>query len=156
MENIDYRKLTANATKSLDHLNHHFGLSEAGLKLTLAYHCNRCDYQWFPKDFDNPSLNIFDLLPPKSCARCKSRQWDKPRKRKATPIKNPANPSKTYPWVALPRIKALNRNSKRLMAQIQDMKKYLESMKAKQQQLQEQRPVIKIQTRKKKKRNMYS
>lgn len=27
-------------------------IENMGLKLMFAYHCNRCRYNWFPKDFD--------------------------------------------------------------------------------------------------------
>ena len=58
---------------------------ERGLVETYAYHCNKCNYVWLPRDFDrlfytqNTQLKDWgeDLLyrdAPKSCARCKSRQ----------------------------------------------------------------------------------
>ena len=58
---------------------------ELGLARTYAYHCFRCNYLWFPKDFDPMNnvynfkdlyfigQNIFELEPPKVCARCKSK-----------------------------------------------------------------------------------
>jgi len=61
---------------------HEFGLTEI-----YAYHCQRCNYVWLPKDFDfNRHLfnkktdgfwghDLFFREPPKSCARCKSRSW---------------------------------------------------------------------------------
>jgi rubrerythrin len=52
-----------------------------GLLDVMAYHCNRCHYLWFPKDFDLGENNL-DLEPPKACARCKSKYWNKPPVRK--------------------------------------------------------------------------
>ncbi len=61
--------------------------SDLGLKKTYAYYCERCNYLWFPKDFDPTNMiessgseyftgqNIFDREPPKACARCKSKYW---------------------------------------------------------------------------------
>jgi hypothetical protein len=61
-----------------------------GLVNIWAYHCNRCNYVWLPRNFDYarskwqikdlPGWNDFgqDLIaaePPKSCARCKSKYW---------------------------------------------------------------------------------
>jgi hypothetical protein len=59
---------------------------EYGLIQVYAYHCNRCNYTWLPKNFDlqryteqwGKTDTGFDLLfrqPPKSCARCKSKYW---------------------------------------------------------------------------------
>jgi hypothetical protein len=74
---------------------------EIGLVNVYAYHCNRCNYTWLPKDFDMLSLagvmynksgksdgfSGHDLLYrelPKSCARCKSKSWNVlyPRRKK--------------------------------------------------------------------------
>jgi hypothetical protein len=65
---------------------------ELGLINIWAYHCNRCNYTWLPKDFDFDKREPFrkdgkwgvwgqDLFfrkPPKSCARCKSKYWRLP------------------------------------------------------------------------------
>lgn len=54
-----------------------------GLEPVLAYHCNRCNYRWFPK---NQEILEFDGLvnvkPPNRCARCKNRYWRSERTRK--------------------------------------------------------------------------
>lgn len=65
-----------------------------GLVQTYAYYCERCHYTWLPRSdslflvSENKHLeqkyNGQDLLrrePPKSCARCKSKQWRLPRQR---------------------------------------------------------------------------
>jgi hypothetical protein len=49
--------------------------SQLDLIKTLAYNCNRCNYLWFPKDYDPPSDDIMKMEPPKSSARCKSKYW---------------------------------------------------------------------------------
>ena len=50
-----------------------------GLIKVYAYHCNRCNYLWFPRDYDYSfrSSPILEMDPPKSCARCKSRSWQR-------------------------------------------------------------------------------
>ncbi len=53
-----------------------------GLKAVLAYHCIRCDYLWFPRDYYIVEKNIIEITPPKSCARCKSKYWNKKPQRK--------------------------------------------------------------------------
>ena len=63
---------------------------EIGLLNLWAYHCYRCNYTWLPKDFDfNRRLkddenynygwghDLFYREPPKCCARCKSKSWNK-------------------------------------------------------------------------------
>lgn len=58
---------------------------EQGLQRVYAYHCTRCNYLWFPKDYDYDRTyqeEIFEREPPKACARCKSKQWMSPRRRK--------------------------------------------------------------------------
>jgi hypothetical protein len=64
-------------------------LRKLGLIQTVAYHCNRCNHLWFPKDFDailasatSGGLNLIRETAPKACARCKSRYWNSPPKRK--------------------------------------------------------------------------
>jgi hypothetical protein len=61
----------------------------SGLVSVYAYHCERCNYVWLPRDFDfnnfyldnndnadiNRGRDLFSRKPPKSCARCKSRSW---------------------------------------------------------------------------------
>jgi hypothetical protein len=63
-------------------------LMKKGLVVTYAYHCQRCNYLWFPKDFDavlssatSGGLNLIHKIPPKACARCKSKYWNSPPKR---------------------------------------------------------------------------
>ena len=54
--------------------------AELGLWRVWAYHCNRCNYYWLPKDVDfslNQEEYMFNTKPPKSCARCKSKYWNK-------------------------------------------------------------------------------
>ena len=53
-----------------------------GLKAVLAYHCKRCNYLWFPRDYEISEKNIIQITPPKSCARCKSKYWNKKPQRK--------------------------------------------------------------------------
>ena len=53
-----------------------------GLKAVLAYHCLRCQYLWFPRDYEIVEKNIIQITPPKSCARCKSKYWNKKPQRK--------------------------------------------------------------------------
>jgi hypothetical protein len=55
---------------------------ELGLKAVLAYHCLRCQYLWFPRDYEIVEKNIIEITPPKSCARCKSKYWNKKPQRK--------------------------------------------------------------------------
>ena len=50
-----------------------------GLMKTYAYHCNRCDYLWFPRDYEYEHDDIMKMKPPKSCARCKSKLWRQER-----------------------------------------------------------------------------
>ena len=41
---------------------------ESGLMRVYAYHCSRCNYLWFPKDYDFHLMDreaIFELEPPK-------------------------------------------------------------------------------------------
>ena len=88
------------ATSERDKLTDSFYREERGSKLGLiniwAYHCNRCNHTWLPKDFDldraeahshkkggNKKIgkwaiegqDLFFRQPPKSCARCKSKSW---------------------------------------------------------------------------------
>jgi hypothetical protein len=128
-------------------------MERMGLRLTFAYHCNRCDYLWFPKDFDyygkdKHMKDIFNLAAPRACARCKSKLWNKPRKRKMRVIKNPTDPSIIFQWVSLPRIKAVGRTQKRLMAQMENIKKELQPFKTQDNKT----PVPTIVNRKKKKK----
>lgn len=46
---------------------------------TLAYHCKHCNYVWLPRDYDYEHDNIIRMKAPKSCARCKSKQWNQER-----------------------------------------------------------------------------
>lgn len=102
---------------------------ELGLRKTYAYHCNRCNYLWFPKDFDavNPvnnhgegvyfvGQNIFDLEPPKACARCKSKYWrefPKRTTRSILPTKFATPDDKGFHKMdGIPRLRALHRQGK--------------------------------------------
>jgi hypothetical protein len=136
-----------NTEETLNYIDEKFGIKQA-----FVYHCNRCDYLWLPKDFDvygqhRKSQDIFNLVPPKVCARCKTKLWNKPRKRKMRVIKNPANPLQTKPWVSLPRIKAIARQLKRVNTMYENAKTEFQKVKGE----DTPRPVIKIQTRKKRK-----
>ena len=53
-----------------------------GLLAVLAYHCMRCNYLWFPKDYDYAEKLITKIPLPKSCARCKSKYWNIEPRRK--------------------------------------------------------------------------
>ena len=50
-------------------------MEERGLMLVQAYHCIRCNYLWFPRDYDPAYHDIKNMEPPKACARCKSKYW---------------------------------------------------------------------------------
>lgn len=48
--------------------------------LVWAYHCLRCNYVWLHQDIDIDFRGKdIENYWPKSCARCKSRYWDKAR-----------------------------------------------------------------------------
>ena len=53
---------------------------ELGLWKVWAYHCVRCNHVWFPRyaKWQHVAKEeiIFNLEPPKSCARCKSKYWN--------------------------------------------------------------------------------
>jgi hypothetical protein len=34
------------------------------LKAVLAYHCLRCQYLWFPRDYEIVEKNIIEIIPP--------------------------------------------------------------------------------------------
>jgi len=53
-----------------------------GLERVFAYSCLRCNYLWFPKDYDPAEKLITQFPPPKVCARCKSKYWNKEPQRK--------------------------------------------------------------------------
>lgn len=64
-------------------------LRKLGIVMAQMYHCKRCNHLWLPKDFDasfNQSEYVTRHLelkqPPKACARCKSKLWNSPPKRK--------------------------------------------------------------------------
>jgi hypothetical protein len=133
-------------------------MESMGLRLTFSYHCNRCDYQWFPKDFDiigesRKMIDIFNIQAPKACARCKSKQWTKLRKRKRV-FKYPIPDNvKNDGMLTVPRIKAAYRNTKRLEAY---MRKIVPNFDEEYQKRfgkhgEKPKPVITIQTRKKRK-----
>ena len=55
---------------------------ELGLYAVLAYYCKLCHYLWFPRYYEMAEKNIIEITPPKSCARCKSKYWNKIPQRK--------------------------------------------------------------------------
>ena len=72
-------------------------LKKLGIVITLSYHCKRCNHVWFPKYFDvsfqNELLTAEDILkvvPPTSCARCKSKYWNIDPKKKTSHTTNRA------------------------------------------------------------------
>jgi len=76
-------------------------LRKKGLVITFAYNCNKCNYTWLPRDFDaktsdplNAGGNIIRERPPKSCARCKSKQWNLSPIRKTRKNPDPKNPER--------------------------------------------------------------
>ena len=38
----------------------------------MGYRCERCEYEWIPRDFDRDPL---------TCPKCRSPYWDRPRER---------------------------------------------------------------------------
>lgn len=59
---------------------------DKSLVVAWCYYCKRCNYIWFPKDhsgyqtFGKDEIvdnGILKKEPPKSCARCKSKYWNK-------------------------------------------------------------------------------
>jgi hypothetical protein len=81
-----------------------------GLHQMWAYRCMRCNYVWFPRDFDPMSMDGNELVqrePPKSCARCKSKQWNDLHRRYTKTYDNDFIDS-----VGLPRLRALHRQGK--------------------------------------------
>jgi hypothetical protein len=81
-----------------------------GLTDVMAYHCERCHYLWFPKDYDLGE-NILELEPPKACARCKSRYWNKRPVRKTENVYSDKYGIHHY-WNTMPRLRALHRKGK--------------------------------------------
>ena len=56
----------------------------AGMVLAYAYHCKRCNYLWLPKNAELGRDHYLERAlswRPKSCARCKSKQWNQERRR---------------------------------------------------------------------------
>jgi hypothetical protein len=104
-------------------------LRKKGLVKTFAYHCNRCNYTWLPKDFDaitsdplEAGSNIIREIPPKSCARCKSKQWNTSPTRKTKRNPDPKNPER---WT-IPRMKAEYRRCSRHIAEDDKRIKHLQ------------------------------
>lgn len=92
---------------------------ELGLTKVWVYHCGRCNYVWLPKDFDiignrklfNPEQKRFgeDLIfrePPKACARCKSRYWNRFYRR------NTKDRHELPEMWGAPRVRAMHRQGK--------------------------------------------
>ena len=77
--------------------------AELGLWQVWAYHCMRCNYVWLPRDVDFSLYHedyMFNTEPPKSCARCKSKYWNK------VPQRETKNSGKMY---SVARLRALRR-----------------------------------------------
>ena len=99
---------------------------DLGLERTLAYHCKRCNYLWFPKDFEPVNRrtgnivyvgeNIFELEPPKACARCKSRYWMKHPVRQSNSVESTGYRDTDFAGIhkmdSVPRLRALHRQGK--------------------------------------------
>ena len=69
-------------------------LKKLGIVVTLVYHCKRCNYLWLPKDFDAffDEIGLADeylkkMVPPKACARCKSKYWNQSPRRNTSHTK---------------------------------------------------------------------
>ena len=104
-------------------------LRKKGLVITFAYNCNKCNYTWLPKDFDaitsdplNAGNNIIREAPPKSCARCKSKQWKLSPIRKTEHNPDPTNPNR----YSLPRMQAEYRRLSKRIAEDDARIKHLE------------------------------
>ena len=63
-------------------LSHDKRVGNNGLAVVAVwcYRCYRCGHIWLPKDYDVSELNTLAREPPKSCARCKSKYWNKFRR----------------------------------------------------------------------------
>jgi len=53
-----------------------------GLWQVYAYYCMRCHHVWFPRWIsgyhpESYEKLLFDVEPPKSCAKCKSKYWNR-------------------------------------------------------------------------------
>ena len=79
--------------------------AEIGLRQVWVYRCNRCNYHWLPRDIDLLDEEaLFNIKPPKSCARCKSKYWNQTPQR---------NIQKSFEMLTLPRLRAAYRNKLR-------------------------------------------
>jgi hypothetical protein len=54
--------------------------ADKGLVAVWAYRCFRCGYIWLPRDYDVSHSNTLAREPPKACARCKSKYWNRFRR----------------------------------------------------------------------------
>ena len=54
--------------------------SDKGLVAAWVYHCYRCGHIWLPRDYDVSHINTLARDPPKACARCKSKYWNRFRR----------------------------------------------------------------------------
>jgi hypothetical protein len=104
-------------------------LRKRGLVKTYAYHCTHCNYVWLPKDFDaitsdplNADENIIREIPPRSCARCKSKQWNISPTRKTKRNPDPKNPER----FSIPRMRAEYRRRSRRIVEDDKTIKHLE------------------------------
>jgi hypothetical protein len=96
--------------------------SELGLVQVWAYHCQRCNHVWLPKDFDigfhismlkpgqkniGEDLVFSDREHPKACARCKSKYWNRLPYRRTNYHDGLFHSKRT-----IPRLRALHRQGK--------------------------------------------
>lgn len=54
---------------------------EKGLMLMWVYNCLRCGYLWLPRSYDPTTQDIETMDPPKACAKCKSKYWNRIKSR---------------------------------------------------------------------------
>lgn len=95
--------------------------------------------------------DIFQLPPPKACAKCKNRYWNKAPRRQLKPITNLKDPnSKTYPRIAVTRLKAMMRQQKQLIVKTRQLRKRFRELKRDQPPLPQ--PILIPVTGKKKKK----
>lgn len=108
-------------------------MREKGIVLVDAYHCQRCDYVWLPRDFSiGGTYNVISddrllrMTPPKVCARCKSKQWNLPPKRKTKHIFDCTCGEKHHDMFTTKNVRAAYRRYVRDIAEQDKRIKYLE------------------------------
>lgn len=142
-------------------------LQKMGLCLVYAYFCKRCNYVWIPRDFDpltqdafGGGQNIFYKKPPKSCARCKSKYWNKLPQRKTKHTPNPKEGMYGHDMLTKPRVQALQRNASRVRKNMSQQREHLEQnekefhRKMEQMGINDKKPIEVIMPKKKKKTKM--